>query len=166
MEQLYQKIKNHEISDTLFFGDQLKWVVQNIPERESDPAWQKNLKRIYYGGMKFPTGIVKQMIGMFPHTEIFEIWGMTELCGVASILHPEDHWNFKNLTSAGRPCEPSEILILREDGSPAGPGEPGEICIHKSGTTEGYLRDPEKTAETFVGDYLKTGDYGKICDEG
>ena len=43
----------------------------------------------------------------------------------------------------------SSCHLLRADGSPAGPGEEGEICIGGEGLALGYLNRPEETARAF-----------------
>ena len=42
----------------------------------------------------------------------------------------------------------------------------GEIYVRTDQIMNGYYRDPEKTAESFDGAYFKTGDLGRIDDEG
>ncbi|MFI0773304.1 amino acid adenylation domain-containing protein [Streptomyces sp. NPDC021212] len=55
----------------------------------------------------------------------------------------------------GWPVAASTCHLLRADGSPAGPGEEGEICIGGAGLALGYLNLPEETARAFV--MLPTG---------
>jgi acyl-CoA synthetase (AMP-forming)/AMP-acid ligase II len=43
----------------------------------------------------------------------------------------------------------SEVLVLRPDGSPCEPGEPGELVQRGALVAQGYWNDPEKTAERF-----------------
>ena len=46
------------------------------------------------------------------------------------------------------------------------PGENGEICLRGPKVTQGYWRDPEKTAAAFFGDWFRTGDVGYLDEEG
>ena len=75
----------------------------------------------------------------------------------------------------GRPLNHTQILLIKEDGSEAEPGETGEICIRGTCVTHGYYNNPEKTAEVFVQNPLqsaypetiyKTGDLGHWNEEG
>lgn len=61
-----------------------------------------------------------------------------------------------------------EVAVLRADGTRADPDELGEICV-KRGTPVMFLEyrgKPEKTAEKFIGDWMRTGDLGRCDDEG
>lgn len=165
MTQFYDGLRNAQFTDAPLFGDQVKLMVQQSDAPHDDRV-QKNLKRAYYGGLKFPSSIVRKLVSQFPSTDFYGQWGMTEMCGLGAGLLPEDHRQFYKLDSTGKPYFPSELKIIKDNGSEASIGEPGEICIHRSCTTEGYLNDPERTAELFVDDWMKTGDYGTICNEG
>jgi len=48
----------------------------------------------------------------------------------------------------------------------AAPGETGEIWIRSESVMTGYWDDPEHTAATFAGDWLRTGDLGSRDSDG
>ena len=50
----------------------------------------------------------------------------------------------------GRPWRGARVLLLKEDNTPAAPGEEGEICVLGSGVALGYWNAPEQTAKAFV----------------
>lgn len=66
--------------------------------------------------------------------------------------------------SCGRPFPGHEIVVVGEDGTPAGPREVGEIVFRGPSIASGYWDDPEKTSETFTEIGLRTGDLGYIAD--
>jgi acyl-coenzyme A synthetase/AMP-(fatty) acid ligase len=51
--------------------------------------------------------------------------------------------------SMGKAIPNAEILVVREDGSPCAPGEPGELVHRGSLAALGYWNDPDKTAQRF-----------------
>jgi long-subunit acyl-CoA synthetase (AMP-forming) len=83
---------------------------------------------------------------------IGELWGMSETCGVAT-LNPPDK---VKLGTVGPPV-PGIDIKLADD---------GEVMVRGPGVMPGYRNLPEKTAETFSGDWLLTGDIGEIDDDG
>jgi acyl-CoA synthetase (AMP-forming)/AMP-acid ligase II len=51
--------------------------------------------------------------------------------------------------SIGKAIPNAEILVLRDDGTPCGPNEPGELVHRGALVGMGYWNDPEKTAERY-----------------
>jgi acyl-CoA synthetase (AMP-forming)/AMP-acid ligase II len=51
--------------------------------------------------------------------------------------------------SIGKAIPNAEVLVLREDGSPCAPNEPGELVQRGALVAQGYWNDVEKTAERF-----------------
>lgn len=70
--------------------------------------------------------------------------------------------------SMGLPYPGHEIVVLREDGRPAEPGEIGEISLKTPDPVAflGYWKNPEATQAKFLGPYLLTGDLATVDDEG
>jgi len=70
-------------------------------------------------------------------------------------------------TFVGLPMPGTEILIRDfESGAPLPLGTAGEITIRSPSVTKGYWRKPEAAAETFIGDWLRTGDIGAFDERG
>ena len=59
-----------------------------------------------------------------------------------------------------------EAKILREDGSDADEGEPGELWVRGENVALGYLGNEKATRETFVDGWLRTGDTFKATKDG
>jgi long-chain acyl-CoA synthetase len=81
-----------------------------------------------------------------------ELWGMSETCGVATVNPPDA----VKLGTVG-PAVPGIDIRLDED---------GEVLVRGPGIMVGYRNLPDKTAETFDGDWLRTGDIGVLDDDG
>jgi len=54
----------------------------------------------------------------------------------------------------------------QSDGTPLPPGEVGEIWFRGPNLIRGYWGKPEATAETIVDGWLRSGDLGRLDDEG
>ena len=114
--------------------------------------------RMYHGGglVTAITGGEKLVLRNF--NEDFNVWntyGMTELGPIC--LYPVPH-GLQGDIPVGRPLEPLEYKVIREDGAEAAPGEKGELLLRGRQFCKEYYKDPEKTAELFRGGWLHTGD--------
>ena len=70
--------------------------------------------------------------------------------------------------SMGRAVPGFDVAVIDSAGRVSPPGETGEIAIRR-GAPSMFLRywgRPDKTAEKFAGDWMRTGDEGRIDDEG
>jgi len=70
---------------------------------------------------------------------------------------PESSTSAATLVGCGKPLPGVEVRI-------AGDSPVGEICVRSPCGATAYVGDPEKTAETFVGGELRTGDLGAMVD--
>ena len=59
-----------------------------------------------------------------------------------------------------------EARILRDDGSEASCGEPGNLYLKGHNVALGYWKNPVATAETFVDGWLNTGDRFWVDEHG
>ncbi len=59
-----------------------------------------------------------------------------------------------------------EARVVREDGTLAGPNEPGELWLKGENVALGYWRNEKASKETFVDGWLRTGDRFRIEADG
>ena len=100
---------------------------------------------------------------------IIEGYGLSETSPVLTINHP-DIAEFTG--TIGYPISSTQILILREDGSQAAIGEPGEICARGPQVMKGYwdsatgAAKPRTTKDFTEDGFFKTGDIGIMLEDG
>lgn len=58
-----------------------------------------------------------------------------------------------------------EARIVRDDGTLAGPNEPGELWMKGENVALGYWRNDKASKETFIDGWLRTGDRFRIDDD-
>jgi acyl-CoA synthetase (AMP-forming)/AMP-acid ligase II len=58
------------------------------------------------------------------------------------------------------------VRLLDDEGNEVPRGEPGEICVRGPLVMRGYWNKPEQTAETFVDNWLHTGDLARVDEDG
>ena len=105
-----------------------------------------------------PVEVLAELGERLPDVRLFNFYGQTEMSPVATVLGPEDQ--VRKAGSAGRPALNVETTVVDEDGTPVPAGEVGEIVHRSPQAMLGYWDDPAKTAETFRGGWLHTGDLG------
>ncbi len=93
-----------------------------------------------------------------------QAWGLTETSPAACINPFWPPLDFNG--SIGLPISSTEISIRDDAGNELGIGEIGEICVRGPQVMRGYWNRPEETAAVMFHDWLRTGDIGRIDEEG
>lgn len=89
--------------------------------------------------------------------DVFNGYGLTE-CSPGVTCNRADKFKFG---SVGTPLDCCEIKIVNPDEYGV-----GEIYVKGTNVMVGYYGDPEATAAAFDGEWLKTGDFGRIDKDG
>jgi len=97
-------------------------------------------------GGRMPRETLAALRARMPKTEPFLMYGLTE--AFRSTFLPPSEVD-RRPDSIGKAIPNAEILVLREDGSPCAPNEPGELVHRGALVGMGYWNDPEKTAERY-----------------
>ena len=116
------------------------------------------------GGAPAPPQLVQRVATSFAKAKPGIGYGMTETnaygpqnSGIDYVDHP---------TSTGRATPILQIEVRDADDRAVAPGERGEIWFKGPNLIRGYWGKPEATADTIVDGWLRTGDIGRIDDEG
>lgn len=128
------------------------------------------LKTFAYGASPMPLPLLREALKAWPDTDFIQVYGLTEVCGVATRLGPEDHrgGNEERMVSAGTPIQGVEVRIVDPDSLQDAPaGTQGEIWFRTPQLMKGYLNKPEATAESITEDgWFRTGDIGRLDPDG
>ena len=87
---------------------------------------------------------------------------MTESASMVTYNHYYQHV----IGSVGTPVGTTEIRICDANGQPVARGGEGEICIRGRNIMTGYLNHPEETRAAFRGDWFRSGDIGRLDENG
>ena len=124
------------------------------------------IRRFSSGAAPLSEEILQLLKKKFPQTGFKQGYGMTESCSCIT-AHPPAFYDYKYAHAVGTVCASTTVKIIKDDGSEAGIGEPGEILAKGPQIVMGYLNNEKATRETFDADgYLHTGDSGSIDAEG
>ncbi len=97
-------------------------------------------------GGRMPRETLLALRKHLPQTQPFLMYGLTE--AFRSTFLPPSEVD-QRPDSIGKAIPNAEILVLREDGSPCAPNEPGELVHRGALVGMGYWNDQEKTAERY-----------------
>lgn len=110
-----------------------------------------------------PRDLLEEVMGRF-RAPYIQTYGLTEGGCILTYLDPADA--LRKLGAAGRPHVACELRLRARDGGPAPPGEAGEIVARTEHVMNGYWGRPEETAAALEEGWLRTGDLGRIDEEG
>lgn len=124
----------------------------------SDKAKLSTLRAGVTGAADIPVELVRRIHGELPFQTLMTGYGLTE-AGNVTLSRPGD--SFEDVaTTAGLPCDGVEVRVDSPDAD-------GEVLVRGYGVMQGYLDDPDATAEAIdVDGWLHTGDLGDFDDAG
>ena len=121
----------------------------------ADPAFNApNLRLILTGGEVLPKPLAIAMRVISPRAEIFDLYGLTETGSCDFVLKPADQPD--GLGTIGVPTEGVSYRI----------GDDGELQVRTPFGMLGYLDNQVLTADSFRGDYFRTGDLARARPDG
>ena len=123
-----------------------------------------SLRGVGGGGAPAPPALVERVAGSVKSGGPTLGYGMTETnaygpnnTGVDYLTHP---------TSTGRVMPIMRIEVRDPDGRQVPTGQRGEIWFNGPMLIRGYWNKPEATAETIVDGWLRSGDIGRVDEDG
>ncbi len=140
----------------------IAWQILEHPRRaEFDLS---SIESISYGGAPAASELVRRIKEAFPRTAPGTGWGMTETSATFTSTSSEDYELRPG--SCGMPLPVCDIRIADDFGAPLPVGEVGEVLARGPNVVRGYWNKPKETAETFVDGWLRTGDLGRVDEDG
>jgi long-chain acyl-CoA synthetase len=99
----------------------------------------------------------------FGQNLLIETYGLTETTSI-NVMNPL--CGPRKPGSIGKALQPSEIRIVDGQGKELPAGATGEIEIRGPTVMKGYYKDPDATAATIRGGWVRSGDLAKFDDDG
>jgi acyl-CoA synthetase (AMP-forming)/AMP-acid ligase II len=112
-----------------------------------------------YGGAPIAPDLVGRIVQAFPNARVGNGFGLTETSSVATFL-PHEYSGVRP-DSVGFAAPVVDLDLFEVDS-----GGVGELLVRGPNVVKGYWNKPEATANTFVNDWLHTGDLARIDADG
>lgn len=133
----------------------LSWNLGRRFFRQVHEPFGEHLRIFVTGGARFDPEIYEDFLDL--GFALVQGYGLTEATAVLT-AHPPDELR---PDTVGPPVDGVELRIDNPDD-----GGVGEILARTPSLMLGYYDNPEATAEVVEGDWLSTGDLGRICSDG
>jgi acyl-CoA synthetase (AMP-forming)/AMP-acid ligase II len=123
---------------------------------------RSRLRFVRSASSPLPPAVHERLERIF-NAPVIECYGMTE--GTHQIACNPLPPGARKAGSVGLPTG-TRIAVLSDDGTILAAGGPGEIVVKGPMIVEGYVDNPAADAEAFRDGWFRTGDSGRIDDEG
>jgi acyl-CoA synthetase (AMP-forming)/AMP-acid ligase II len=107
-------------------------------------------------------GAIRERLELAYGVPVAEQYGVTECSAVSYSGLP---WNELRKDSVGQPLHDG-VIIMDGNGVRLETGRRGEICVTGPSVIPGYEQNPDANAESFWGDWYRTGDEGYFDEDG
>lgn len=160
-ERAFAMLAKHRVGVSFIPPTALKMMRQVSKPRD---RWDYDVRAISTGGEAMGEELLAWGRDTFG-TTISEGYGQTEMN--LMLLNSPD-WFEVRPGSCGRACPGRKVAIVDSRGNLLPPGEEGQIAgwRHDPIVMLEYWRNPEATQKKFAGDWLLTGDLGRIDADG
>jgi long-chain acyl-CoA synthetase len=138
------------------------WDLLECPEFAKRDT--SSLASVGGGGAPAPPELVRRVDKSFAAARPGIGYGMTETNAYGPGNAGDDY--LRKPTSCGRVVPIIEMRVTDDAGRVLGPNQVGELWFRGPNLIRGYWNKPEATAETLVDGWLRTGDIGRIDEEG
>ena len=160
-------IAAEKCTSTLLVPTMLQMVLDHPAFEQTDTS---SLRQVLYGASPISEALLDRALARWPAVRFTQLYGMTELSPVCTVLHAEEHVGVARVKnrhrSAGRATFGLEVEIVNPEGMPVARGEIGEIVVRGPNVMAGYWDRPEETSKAIRGGWMHTGDGGYMDDEG
>jgi len=164
---MMQAISDHKVTNAVMVPTMITMMLNHPDFARYDLS---SLRTLVYGGSPMPRELTEEAARKLPGWRFYQIYGMTETGGFATMLRWRDHVfdgpQAHRILSCGQPAPGVELRICDPGGTPLPPGELGEIVIRSDYLMDGYLGKSDQTAAALKDGWMYSGDAGRLDADG
>ncbi|MGB3303489.1 class I adenylate-forming enzyme family protein [Gordonia sp. (in: high G+C Gram-positive bacteria)] len=160
-------VDKHRI--TAFFGSPIAYL---LPVQMADAGKinfadydLSTVSKWLYGGASLGEHTARRLVDTYRSDRFFQVYGMSEMGPAGTALYP--HEQVTKAGSIGRGGMVAiDLRLVDANGVDVGPGGTGEIWLRGDSRMIGYFENDAATADSFDGDWFRTGDVARMDDDG
>ena len=157
--KVLEAIEKYKITSLFAIPSMYRVLLRTV---ESNKHALGTLKLCTSGGELLPGDVLEAFNKTFP-VPLTEGYGLTEATAIVSVNLPGK----SKPGSIGPPLSNLVVKIVNDNGQNQPLNEVGEIWVKVPNIMKGYYKLPKETTATITPDgWLKTGDYGKLDEDG
>ncbi|MFJ6436834.1 class I adenylate-forming enzyme family protein [Streptomyces sp. NPDC091416] len=150
---------------TAVFGAPIALIapVQAVPDFDTYDL--SSVRSWIYGAGPMDADTVRGLMKAYRSENFHQVYGMSEMGPVGASLSPGEQ--VEKAGSIGRGGMVGvDLRIVTQDGTDAAAGRTGEIWLRSDTRMVGYLDDEKATEEAFLGGWYRSGDLGRVDEDG
>lgn len=124
--------------------------------------WFNSVRAFISGSSALSEDTLNRFNAIFKRAKMLEGYGLSE-CSPAVSVNPV---NRQKPLSVGLPLSGYEVKAVDEEMVELPHGEVGELIVKGDCVMMGYWKSPQATDDTIINGWLRTGDLGKVDEEG
>lgn len=132
-------------------------MLRRLLDERGDRPFPPSFRYALVGGGPVPYSLVQRCAAA--GIPIALTYGLTEAASQVTVLPPAEA--LRRPGASGRPLPGLEVRIAAAE-----PGGEGEIQVRGPTVMSGYFNDPAATEDALAGGWLRTGDIGRLDDDG
>lgn len=148
-------------------------VFHELARRQPDVL--HGVTNVLVGGERLSIELARTVLAHRPPRRLVHVYGPTENTTFTTSYLMNELPADATTVPVGRPIANTTAYVVREDGTVAGVGEPGELVVGGAGVAAGYVNDPALASRRFIPDpfaddpgarLYRTGDVVRWRDDG
>lgn len=152
-------VQAQRVSFTIAVSSQLKQIAAHMAQDEYDVS---SLRCLVSSSALLENAVKVDLLARFS-CDFHECYGASE---IAIATNLDGNAARTKLQSVGRAAPGVELRILGENDEQVPSGQAGEIVCKTNMLFGGYFQLPELTRAAMCGEYFRTGDIGKLDEDG